>query len=180
MFEETNTIHQLRKFYWFISKTLFSCLGHFSPCFLHLFHRQCWGIIIIRVVVWMRKLSMWIIFSNFLFFSSPFSSLFSSFISVAMLGDNKSGGVDEKAEYMNKFVRGRWCFHWSEPISYLYLSWYFYICSCNWLFLGISVFDVAIAFVLVFLSVFRICICLGISVFVFVIIFVLVFLHLFL
>ena len=47
------------------------------------------------------------LFSNFLFFSSPFSSLFSSFISVAMLGDNKSGGVDEKAEYMNKFVRGR-------------------------------------------------------------------------
>ena len=31
-------------------------------------------------------------------------------------GDNKSGGVDEKAEYMNKFVRA-WCRRcWSEPM----------------------------------------------------------------
>ena len=116
-------------------------------------------------------------------FFSLFSSLFSSFISVAMLGDNKSGGVDEKAEYMNKFVRGRWCFHWSEPISYLYLSWYFYLCSCDWLCLGISFFlciciciclgtfgfVFVIAFVLVFFSFFRIFICLCISFFVFVI-----------
>ena len=55
MFDNTNTIHQLRKFYCFISKT------------------------------------------------RTFFLLFSSYISVAMLGDNKSGGVDEKADYVNNF-----------------------------------------------------------------------------
>ena len=55
MFDNTNTIHQLRKFYCFISKT------------------------------------------------RTFFLLFSSYISVAMLGDDKSGGVDEKADYVNNF-----------------------------------------------------------------------------
>ena len=100
MFDNTNTIHQLRKFYCFISKTrtfflLFS--SYISVAMVG--DNKCGG---------MDEKAEYVnnFFSNFLFFS-PFSSLFSSFISVAMLGDNKSGGVDEKAEYMNKFVRGR-------------------------------------------------------------------------
>ena len=99
MFDNTNTIHQLRKFYCFISKTrtfflLFS--SYISVAMLG--DDKSGGVD--------EKADYVNNFSNFLFFSL-FSSLFSSFISVAMLGDNKSGGVDEKAEYMNKFVRGR-------------------------------------------------------------------------
>ena len=103
----------------------------FPPCFLHLFQWQCWGII--RVVVWMRKLNIWIS----LYAAADASTGQNQFRICICLGISIFALV---IGFVLAFL----------SFSYLYLSWYFCLCFCSWVCLGIS-------------AIFRICICLGIS-----------------